>query len=70
MEFHQDQARQLLSTCQEQVQGDEAAESVAALFGLLAQRRVEVGASEISMSSGGQILEPGFRDLSRGNTAA
>ncbi len=61
MQFHQAQAQQLLATCQEQLQGEEAAESVAALFGLLAQRRAEVGASEISMSPGGEILEPGFR---------
>jgi hypothetical protein len=58
VQFHQDQARQLLTACQEQLQDEE---SVAALFGLLAQRRMEVFASEISMSPGGQILEPGFR---------
>jgi hypothetical protein len=57
-QFHQDQAKQLLATCQERLQDEE---SVSALYGLLAQKRMEVFASEISMSPGGQILEPGFR---------
>lgn len=56
--FHQTQAQQLLATCQAQLQ-EEA--SVAALFGLLAQKRAEVFVSELSQSPGGQILEPGFR---------
>lgn len=56
--FQRAQAEQLLETCQERLQ-DEGA--VVELFGLLAQRRAEVLASEISRNRRGQILEPGFR---------
>jgi hypothetical protein len=58
MAFHQAQAQQLLTTCQERLQDKD---SVADLFGLLAQKRAEVSVSEISQSPGGEILEPGFR---------
>ncbi|MEE8524777.1 MAG: hypothetical protein V3T72_12655, partial [Thermoanaerobaculia bacterium] len=57
-QHHRERAAALLGRCADQL-GDES--SVANLFLLLAQRRIEIAASEISQNPRGQILEPGFR---------
>jgi hypothetical protein len=57
-EFHQAQARQFLGACKSAVQTPAGA---GAVYKVLAQRRSEAFASEISMNKRGQILEPGFR---------
>jgi hypothetical protein len=56
--FHQAQAGQYLAACKKVVQTPAGALSV---YKILAQRRLEAFASEISMNRQGQILEPGFR---------
>jgi hypothetical protein len=58
MRFHQARAARILQSSQARLKERDA---VVALYGLLAQRRAEVSASEISKNSQGQILEPGFR---------
>lgn len=57
-QFHQARAKRLLSQCQNRLQTQD---SVTTLYRLLAQRRSEAFASEISKNPLGQILEPGFR---------
>jgi hypothetical protein len=57
-EFHEAQAKQFLNQCQNNFQSNDA---VIKLYRLLAQRRAEAFASEISRNPMGQILEPGFR---------
>jgi hypothetical protein len=57
-QFHEEVARQFLGAC------NSVAKTPAGALGLyrvLAQRRSEAFASEISMNRQGQILEPGFR---------
>ena len=56
--FHQDRATRFLNQCQARLQTKDA---VIEMYRLLAQRRAEVRASEISKNPRGQILEPGFR---------
>lgn len=56
--FHRARAQRFLQSC---AQRSTAASDVAHWVQLLAQRRLEVRASEISKNPGGQILEPGFR---------
>lgn len=56
--FHQDRAARFLNQCQNRLQTKDA---VIEMYRLLAQRRAEVRASEISKNPRGQILEPGFR---------
>jgi len=58
VQFHQARAARFLSQCQNRLQSKEA---VIAMYRLLAQRRAEASASEISKNPRGQILEPGFR---------
>jgi len=58
MRFHQARAARILQSSQARLKERDA---VVALYGLLAQRRAEVFASEISKNRQGQILEPGFR---------
>jgi hypothetical protein len=58
MKFHQARAARLLSECQKRLQEKSA---VIEMYKLLAQRREEAFASEISKNPEGQILEPGFR---------
>lgn len=57
-QFHQERAARFLNQCQDRLQN---ADSVTKLAQLLAQRRAEAFASEISKNPRGQILEPGFR---------
>jgi hypothetical protein len=57
-QFHQARSARLLTQCQNQLQ---AKDSVVKLYRLLAQRRSEAFASEISKNPLGQILEPEFR---------
>lgn len=57
-QFHGAQATQFLNQCQNSLQSKDA---LVKLFQLLAQRRAEAFASEISKNPMGQILEPGFR---------
>jgi hypothetical protein len=58
-QFHQARATRLLSQCQNRLQ---TKDSVIQLYQLLAQRRSEAFASEISKNlQSGQILEPNFR---------
>lgn len=57
-QFHQARGTRLLTQCQERLP---AKDSVTALYRLLAQRRSEAFASEISKNPLGEILEPGFR---------
>ena len=56
--FHQARAAAYLNACQEKLTQQE---SVSSLVRLLAQRRAEVFAAEISKNPLGQIFEPGFR---------
>jgi len=55
---HQARAARFLSQCQNRLQTKDA---VIAMYQLLAQRRAEVRASEISKNPNKEILEPGFR---------
>jgi hypothetical protein len=57
-EFHKARATRLLTQCQDRSRGGEV---VTGLYRLLAQRRSEAFASEISRNQLGEILEPGFR---------
>jgi hypothetical protein len=57
-EYYQDKAEKFLMYCREKLKREE---NVQRLFLLLAQRREEIKASEISKNRRGQILEPGFR---------
>jgi hypothetical protein len=57
-QFHRARGARLLTQCQNLLQGED---SVVKLYRLLAQRRSEAFASEISKNPLGQILEPGFR---------
>jgi len=57
-QFHQARGTRLLSQCQNRLQTQD---SVTTLYRLLAQRRSEAFASEISKNPGNQILEPRFR---------
>jgi hypothetical protein len=57
-EYHQEKAEKFLMNCREKMKGED---NVGRLFLLLAQRRDEIKASEISKNRRGQILEPGFR---------
>ena len=57
-QFHQARGARLLSQCQNRLQTQD---SVTTLYRLLAQRRSEAFASEISKNPLGQILEPTFR---------
>jgi hypothetical protein len=57
-EFHQEQAKTFLATCDSVLQTRSGA---IALYRVLAQRRTEALGSEISKHPGGQIMEPGFR---------
>jgi len=57
-QFHEARASRFLSQCQDRLQ---TGDSVTKLAQLLAQRRAEAFASEISKNPRGQILEPGFR---------
>ena len=56
--FHQARAASFLEQCQKSL---EAREAVIKLYQLLASRRAQAFASEISKNPRGQILEPGFR---------
>lgn len=56
--FHQARAARFLEQCRQRLQ---TLPAVTELVRLLAQRRAEVSASEISKNRRGQILEPGFR---------
>jgi hypothetical protein len=56
--FHRARAQRFLQNCAQRAQ---AATHVSHWVQLLAQRRAEVRASEISKNPRGQILEPGFR---------
>lgn len=56
--YHQQNGVNFLKNCVEQLKSEE---NVKKLFLLLAQRRAEIKASEISKNRRGQILEPGFR---------
>lgn len=58
IKFHQARALRVLSECQKRIQEKAA---VIEMYKLLAQRRAEGFASEISKNPRGQILEPGFR---------
>ncbi|HST23631.1 MAG TPA: hypothetical protein VLR90_21150 [Blastocatellia bacterium] len=58
IKFHQARALRILSQCQKSLQEKSAALE---MYKLLAQRRAEAFASEISKNPKGQILEPGFR---------
>ncbi len=58
IKFHQARALRILSQCQKSLQEKSAALE---MYKLLAQRRAEAFASEISKNPEGQILEPGFR---------
>jgi hypothetical protein len=57
-QFHQTRAARFLDEVQKRLQAKEA---VIEMYQLLAQRREEVKASEISQNPKGRILEPGFR---------
>lgn len=58
-QFHQARGTRLLTQCQNRLQ---TSDSVIKLYQLLAQRRSEAFASEISKNPKGQVLEPtGFR---------
>jgi hypothetical protein len=57
-QFHQTQAREFLAACRSAL---ETPQGALAVYRVLAQRRAEAFASEISMNKRGQILEPGFR---------
>ena len=57
-QFHQARAARFLEEVQKRLQAKEA---VIEMYQLLAQRREEVKASEISENPAGKILEPGFR---------
>jgi hypothetical protein len=57
-QFHQARGARLLRQCQDRLR---TSDSVTSLYKLLAQRRAEAFASEISRNPRGQILEPGFR---------
>lgn len=57
-QFHQARGARLLSQCQNRLRTNDA---VLKLYQLLAQRRAEAFASEISKNPRGQILEPEFR---------
>ncbi|WP_419420118.1 hypothetical protein ACNVED_02160 [Legionella sp. D16C41] len=56
--FYQQKAEKILYQCQEKLKEYNKVETMCAL---LSQRRLEIGASEISANPLGQILEPGFR---------
>ncbi|HYV04826.1 MAG TPA: hypothetical protein VFB82_09580, partial [Blastocatellia bacterium] len=56
--FHQARAASFLDRCRKNL---ETREAVIKLYQLLASRRAEAFASEISKNPRGQILEPGFR---------
>jgi hypothetical protein len=58
IKFHQARALRILNQCQKNLQDQGA---VLEMYKLLAQRRAEAFASEISKNPEGQILEPGFR---------
>ncbi len=58
IKFHQARASRILSQCQKSLREKSA---VLEMYKLLAQRRAESFASEISKNPEGQILEPGFR---------
>ena len=57
-EFYMQKAKRFLQQCQIKLQNTK---NVAMMYRLLAQRRAEISASEISLNPLGQILEPGFR---------
>jgi hypothetical protein len=57
-EFYMRKAKKYLQQCQFKLQ---KSKNVLMMYHLLAQRRAEVRASEISLNPRGQILEPGFR---------
>jgi hypothetical protein len=57
-QFHQERATRFLQAAQKRLQTKDA---VIEMYTLLAQRRAEVFASEISQNRQGQIFEPGFR---------
>lgn len=57
-QFHRARAASVLTACQSNLKNKDV---VIKMFSLLAQRRAEAGASEISKNPKGQILEPGFR---------
>ncbi len=59
-EYHKKKGIRFLKNCINQLKNED---NVKKLFLLLAQRRIEVKASEISKNPRGQILEPGFRVL-------
>jgi hypothetical protein len=56
--YHQQRAMALLMNCRDKLKNEN---NVDKLVTLLAQRRAEIKASEISKNRRGQILEPGFR---------
>ena len=56
--FHQGRAASFLELCQKNL---ETSDAVIKLYQLLADRRAQAFASEISKNPRGQILEPGFR---------
>ncbi|CAM2740900.1 rod shape-determining protein MreB [Legionella steigerwaltii] len=56
--FYMRKAKKYLQQCQLKLKNNK---NVLMMYHLLAQRRVEVRASEISLNPRGQILEPGFR---------
>ncbi|HSX78096.1 MAG TPA: hypothetical protein VLQ80_05940, partial [Candidatus Saccharimonadia bacterium] len=58
IQFHQERATRFLQAAQKRLQTKDA---VIEMYTLLAQRRAEVFASEISKNRKGQIFEPGFR---------
>ncbi|WP_165482063.1 hypothetical protein [Legionella beliardensis] len=66
-DFYQQKAEQFLQQCQEKLT---KLSHVEKMYALLAQRRLEIQASEISANPRGQILEPGFRVIFPSNNLA
>ncbi|STX50378.1 rod shape-determining protein MreB [Legionella busanensis] len=66
-EFYQKNAERIINQCQKKLNKQHNVEK---LYALLAQRRIEIKASEISANPLGQILEPGFRIIFPENNLA